>query len=304
MNSQRVETSREKVRRRGKPLIVAFVTWICWALVALFLYRWSGALGLLIGLLLLGGLAFFGLAVVLLVTRRESWQKRRQDIGQLQRDISQLRELQWLSSRISHRRPLPFPLHSTGFEARLEALNAAWELIIQQRPQLVLELGSGLSSLVMAYALETNGQGILLAMENSADYAGQTRTLLAEHDHSDRACAMDAPLGPVNVNGETRQWYTLGDLRLEKPIDFLFVDGPVGYLAPLARYPALPILREYLADDAYVLLDDTDREQEKLIVQRWLEEFPEIQACDPDSHRNVGFTLLQLSRAKGAPLKS
>ncbi|MCE2473018.1 MAG: hypothetical protein J4G18_14235 [Anaerolineae bacterium] len=175
MNSSTIEDARDKWRRRSGPFAVAFAAWLGWALAAILLILRLGEPGLLLALLLLGGLLFFSLAVLLLVIRREIWRQRRNDLGQMQRESHQMQrenlqmqELVWLSSRVSPRRPLPFPLYKTGYEAALDVLIAAWELIEQERPKRVLELGSGLSSLVRAYALEANSQGTLQSLEDSA----------------------------------------------------------------------------------------------------------------------------------------
>ena len=297
MESTTGENSNAKWRRRGIPLIIALTFWLFWTVATGFLFRWWGELGLLLSTLLLGSLTFVGLAYLLLLVRREVWRQRQQDLSQLQRESGQLQDLIWLTARISPRRPLPYPLFRTGYEARLELLCAAWELIIEERPLRVLELGSGISSLVMAYALEASGRGELLAVEDSATYAGNTRRLLSEHSLSEHAHVIDSPLGRVQSNGETHHWYTLTDLCREAPIDFLFVDGPAGILSPMVGYPALPMLREFLADNALVLVDDTDREQEKLIGQRWMDDFPELQVCDHERYRNLGFTVFRICRA-------
>ena len=99
------------------------------------------------------------------------------------------------------------------------------------------------------------------------------RRLLAEHNLQSYAQVLDAPLRPLQLNGERRHWYTLPELSSDEPIDLLFVDGPAGQLAPGIRYRALPLLRDFLADHA-ALLDDTFREHESQILARWLEPFP------------------------------
>ena len=55
------------------------------------------------------------------------------------------------------------------------------------------------------------------------------------------------------------------------PIDLLLVDGPPAYAAGhgLARYPALPVLRDWLAPGATVVLDDAERPGEQEVLRRW-----------------------------------
>ncbi|MCE2473017.1 MAG: class I SAM-dependent methyltransferase [Anaerolineae bacterium] len=121
---------------------------------------------------------------------------------------------------------------------------------------------------------------------------------MAEHGLSDRAQVIEAPLAPLEIYQETHKWYTLTDLRLDEPIDFLFVDGPAKILGNIIRYPAIPVLGQHLADKAFIILDDTHREQERLIVQRWLDENPEIRVVDSERCRNSGFAILLYSRLR------
>jgi hypothetical protein len=40
----------------------------------------------------------------------------------------------------------------------------------------------------------------------------------------------------------------------------------------------LPLLRERLSDDAVIVLDDVHRHDERVILRRWLSEYPEYTA--------------------------
>ena len=86
-----------------------------------------------------------GLVFLLLFLRREFWRQRRQDLALQDYYQDEMQHLIWLSSRISRGVRCLCPLR-TGMVARPGNLNAAWELIRSERPQRVLELGSGLSS--------------------------------------------------------------------------------------------------------------------------------------------------------------
>lgn len=138
----------------------------------------------------------------------------------------------------------------------------------------VLECGSGTSTIWLAAALEQRGEGHVFALESDPDYARQTRADLATIGLSHRAEVIDAPLVDVAVNGrEPRPWYDLSGLPDDATdIDLLFVDGPVGALAPEVRYPAFPRLANRLAEHAVTVLDDTTRPDEANIVEVWLSE--------------------------------
>lgn len=277
MAAARIEGAREKLRRRGGPALAAFSLWLGWCIVAAFMLdQWPEG-GMRIALFALGGLTCSGFVVLLLFLRREFWRQRRQDLELFERHRDEMQRQIWLSSRVSPRLPLP---PWKGNEARRDLLNAAWDIIRSERPKHVLELGSGLSTLVMAYALEANGAGKLQALENHAETAAETRRLISEHKLQSYALLLDAPLRQVDVGGELYNWYFLPDYRSLAPIDMLFVDGPAGALAPMSRFPALPILRNYLAHNAVILVDDTSREDEEAMLKCWLEAFPNLERDD------------------------
>lgn len=262
MNYRRRRRLRDQLRRRARPVVAALALWSAWALFSLALYRSEN--GLLIALLLLGFLVLLSGAYGLLWLRRDLRRER-------QREAQRMQKLAWLTATIRPRQPLPTWV---GGMARPDLLHATWNLIRDERPRRVLELGSGLSTLVMAYALEASGQGELFALEDIAPYAESTRRLLADHGLTGRAQVLDAPLRHWEWNGRHLPWYTLTDLPAEGPFDFLLVDGPAGSLAPLIRYPALPLLQEHLAENARILVDDTNRQDIRHIVARWLAEIP------------------------------
>ncbi len=41
----------------------------------------------------------------------------------------------------------------------------------------------------------------------------------------------------------------------------------------MARYPVIPIMEKYLNKNTLIYLDDSNREEEKLSVEKWVREF-------------------------------
>jgi predicted O-methyltransferase YrrM len=138
----------------------------------------------------------------------------------------------------------------------------------------ILELGSGSSTIWFATALaKRGGEGQVVALESSADYAESTRTELAKHGLQDRAHVLHAPLVDTAVPGRDNQpWFDISVLPDLPPVDLLFVDGPIGGIARQVRYPAYPLLADRLAPGATVVLDDTGRPAEAAIVKAWKQE--------------------------------
>lgn len=149
------------------------------------------------------------------------------------------------------------------------------DTVAQRRPHLVVECGSGLSTVWLGYALKEAGHGRLVALEHDATYRAQTLRMVEQHGLSDVVEVRLAPLTPTLVGNTTMPWYSapLHDLQ---DIGVLLVDGPPAATGAGARYPALPLLRHGLAPGAAIILDDIVRDDERAVVSRWLEEDPTL----------------------------
>ena len=65
------------------------------------------------------------------------------------------------------------------------------------------------------------------------------------------------------------RWYPVSLLEGVEQVDLLWVDGPPEATCLFSRYPALPALADKLAPTAEVWMDDTIRQEEKDICERW-----------------------------------
>ncbi len=141
-------------------------------------------------------------------------------------------------------------------------------------PVTIVECGSGSSTLFLALVLLERGVGgQVVSLDSDADFAEETRAHLRRHGVDGLATVVDAPLVDQQLAAGTQHlWFDLASLPETGPVDVLFVDGPVGGSSPQARYPAIPALAARLAPGALVVLDDTDRPDERQILRRWLDE--------------------------------
>ena len=268
---------------------MALAVWLIWASASLFLVGLFADRGLFAALLLLGAIVLFGNVRA----DRRTVAKLRRDFhweGKWQHDFTAR-----LSPKLRARKPLPLWV---SYMARPEVLELVWRLIVEERPEHALELGSGMSTLVMAYALESVGSGDLTALEDNAAFASNTRGLLHEHGLSEFVQVLDAPLQSLRLDGERHTFYALQGLPAGKTYDFVFIDGPGAFLDPKIRYPAMPLLRELLTADAVIVLDDMDRALERRIVQRWLAQFSELR--EDESLSGATFTTLRMRSGRGA----
>lgn len=211
---------------------------------------------------------------------RETWaaelQKVRNDAAKMQAAMKtyyrQTESLLNLHALVTVRAALP---HTRGFAASPDVLLTYVDEILRRRPALVVECGSGVSTIWAAYALQACGSGRLVSLEHEPEYAERTRAALERHGLNAWADVRLAPTDDVVVDGEARRWYATPAIEDLMSIDMLFVDGPgpVAQFGEHARYPAGPLLGPRLAPGAFVLVDDTVRRQETEIAERWHREW-------------------------------
>ncbi len=248
-----------RILRVARPALAVCALWLAWALAALALRDRQD--GLFIALLLLGlcvvsSAALAGLAWYVTTRRLRV------------RDATELTHLIWLNQVMQPRRPLP-PMGT--WTANPDLLVALWHIIREKRPARVLELGSGLSTLVMASALERNHEsGEIVSLESHPHFSDLTRGQLAEHGLEGRARVLDAPLQKQRVADRQGLWYTLSSLEGLADVELLFVDGP----GNRERVMALFLLHGSLAATADIVVDDIDRPETRRMLDTWLDAFP------------------------------
>lgn len=191
-------------------------------------------------------------------------------IDELGADLAQIQPLIALDRMLPTRRPLPM-MREYAIAPDCAVLIA--QLVADERPELVLETGSGVSTLVIAYALQKLGRGRVVALEHDPAYARRTRTLIAQHGLSAYASVVDAPLEPVMVAGRPYHWYSTRALAGLGRIDLVVDDGPPRLAGTMLRYASLPLLAPRLTARSTFLLDVVAQE-EREILARWSEELP------------------------------
>lgn len=144
-----------------------------------------------------------------------------------------------------------------------------------QRPETIVELGSGASTLVLATMAKKNGSGHVYSVENDSNYAVETRRNIDKCGLGEWATVVDGPLHAQTFGSERHKWYSLDELSVGG-IDVLVIDGPQVSDDPMARYPAGPVFFPRLNPGAAVFLDDAARPGEKVIVEGWRKEFPDL----------------------------
>lgn len=163
----------------------------------------------------------------------------------------------------------PWPASALAPSALLTILN---DIVVNGR-HAVVELGAGISTVYLGKVLGQRG-GRLISIESDANWIVLVRKMLDEAGVVDSVELHHAPLERHPLCLDRGDWYSservlaaIGGRR----IDALIVDGPPAYRAGthLARYPALPVLKDLLADRCAVFLDDIVRPGERQVAASW-----------------------------------
>jgi len=163
------------------------------------------------------------------------------------------------------------------------------ELIDSNDYDLIIEFGSGTSTVVMAKALariaprRQKAKPLQVAFEHLEQYHAQTQANLQQAGLADAVQLVLAPLEPYTApNGNTYPYYSchaaLADLAsqlpMEQPKVLVMVDGPPASTGKHARYPAVPAVLAHLKHARLdILLDDYFREDEKEAAALWIKDF-------------------------------
>ena len=226
-------------------------------------------------------LAFIGLAGLLLNLHRMRQAEARHYLEHIQ-------GVHFLHQVLPLRAPLP-PL--TGWAASPQLASTLISLIQKETPANVLELGSGASTVAMAYALETVGAGHLLAVDHDDTYARRTRRLLEEHGLQEWATVEHAPLSKHSLNDQSQRWYDLetvsGAVAQHTPIDLLVVDGPPYETCPQARCPVVKYLHKHLSEHAIIVHDDALRDDEQAAIERWMQTLNTLDVRIQDTAKGI-----------------
>ncbi|MGR3939136.1 MULTISPECIES: class I SAM-dependent methyltransferase [Streptomyces] len=188
---------------------------------------------------------------------------------------------------------LPFSVVSLRPSAMIKVLD---DIALRDR-KVLLECGSGTSTVMFARMMAQRGYGHMLSLEHDGEWADRVATQLAAEGLSEVATVIHAPLEEHPAAVKDVDWYAPKTVTEEVgaytekhgPVDLLLVDGPPGWERgrTMARYPAVPVLWDFLAPGASVLLDDVNRAGGKEITERWKEECGLDMQLDPFGTRGA-----------------
>lgn len=159
--------------------------------------------------------------------------------------------------------PLP---SSRGWVASPDFLLSLFETSRKTKPRLVLELGSGVSTLVLA----KSGAKKIISLDHSLEYGEQTRAMLKNH----RVRGVEIRIDELEKYKSGYSWYSRASLKGITKIELLVIDGPPSATNPDARFPALENLLPLLSPKATIVLDDANRADERKLADAFLAALP------------------------------
>jgi predicted O-methyltransferase YrrM len=194
----------------------------------------------------------------------------------------------WLSAfRTADRRDCRLPLDrlirglpTRGWHLRAEAMKLLAGIVAEARPRLVLELGSGSSTVLLAGQCRSAGGGArVVSVEESPFFAERTKTLLRRHNLLDAVSLVVSPVVGMRIGSWRGYCYELSEAEVAPAMggeraDLVLIDGPMSAWTRRGdcRYGTLPLIRQWLADRALVIIDDAHRRRERDIIARWTAE--------------------------------
>jgi predicted O-methyltransferase YrrM len=163
---------------------------------------------------------------------------------------------------------LSAPIPSTrSWAASPDVLLTLLETARTSSPRKILDLGSGMSTLVLA---KSAPQALVISIDNSAEYAHKTQQMLASHGITN----VEVRVAPLTSHASGVEWYESSKLADLSDIDLLFIDGPPGSKNDRARHPALAECLPKLSPRAIIVIDDAGRDGERNLAEEFAKALP------------------------------
>jgi hypothetical protein len=167
---------------------------------------------------------------------------------------------------------VPVSGSAMSFESILTICN---DILVNER-KAVIEFGSGISTLAIASLIRRKGLSCrFVSVDGNAAWQAIVSRCLHDAGTAEGVELIHAPVIPHRLAIAGNIWYDLDSHRdsiAASKFDSVIVDGPEACndQIALARYPALPFLRDHLDfERCFVLLDDAERAGEREVRRRW-----------------------------------
>lgn len=145
----------------------------------------------------------------------------------------------------------------------------------------VLEFGAGMSSVRFATALERQGGGTLVSVEQDPSWCTEQWAAVTAMPRVHSRMLIDTPSWCLDHNGIYMGFRSAASaLRSEAPFDLILVDAPQNYYGrDGSLHIALPLVRR----GSFVVLDDVHRITERATLSRILSSYSGLHLCWKDA---------------------
>jgi hypothetical protein len=168
------------------------------------------------------------------------------------------------------------PEEFTDWALSCEALEWLSEFVSTRNIRTIVECGSGLSTILFGSLVREGRLDQVLSLEHDPRWFEYGRYRLAEKGLAGTVDLQLCPLRQFPVGGYLAKWYDLQGVEAF-PADLILVDGPPGNSWIHARHPAPHLLKGFVQEGTWLLLDDCDRPQEAEVLAMWLREVPGLE---------------------------
>lgn len=136
----------------------------------------------------------------------------------------------------------------------------------------ILEFGAGSSSLVLANSLSVSGGGKLTSIEQNPVWCTETWKLVNDKENVDSFMIVAQPKLSLGISGVYFCFKDcLEDIAYRGLYDLVLIDAPQYFFG---RDGAVPIIYNYLAPNALIVMDDAERYNDRWTLFRWLRSYP------------------------------
>lgn len=210
-------------------------------------------------------------------------------------------------------RPVPkLPLPSewadgptyAAVERIIEGLTNAWSvsagvarvlarLVVEEQRTRILEFGAGMSSRMLAAALEEIGGGRLTSVEENPAWCEEVWALVEQSPNVDAVLVPASVHLKVDGRGVYYGYAQVAEIEQRGLYDLVFVDAPWG---GYGRDGALHAAIESVGLGGLIVLDDAQRVGEQRVLRRWMLNYPNLSLLANDSSVGRGLAILRKER--------
>lgn len=156
-----------------------------------------------------------------------------------------------------------------------ESMQFIWNILMETKPTTIIELGSGLSTLMLAkYAqivrLNSEIDPLIYSIEHNQVWSNQILDLLEKYGLLEFIKLCLFPIKTLTFNGFQGKTYDITEIINHK-YDFVLIDGPP---PDVGRMLTLPSLIRSTSSSAIILIDDAQRYSEREAIMKWIRNYP------------------------------